>query len=178
MPEYSFQWGDEIVLVVVEPMETGFAVTIDGVTTLVTAASPRSGELDLSWEDGRRLVTWLAAAGAQRWVALASGPQAGRAFELTVPQPASRRRRARHADGRETLAAQMPGVVRRVLVREGAQAARGQTLVILEAMKMEIRINAPEAGTVTAVSVREGQSVERGQQLVQFSPSSTTTSSA
>ena len=171
MPEYRFQWVDEVVVVVVEPVETGFAVTIDGITTLVTAASHRPGQLDLSWEDSRRLVTMIAAVGAHRWLALTSGPQAGRAFELTVPQSASRRPRPRQTDGRETLTAQMPGIVRRVLVHIGDQAARGQTLIILEAMKIEIRINAPGAGTVTAVSVTEGQTVERGQLLVEFSAS-------
>jgi biotin carboxyl carrier protein len=168
MAEYSFQWGDETVEVVVEATEAGYAVTLDGVTTLVTAAHVRDGELDLAFEYGRRLTAWTASDGEKRWVALSAGPQAGRAFELAVPQPASRRVRARQADGHETLTAQMPGVVRRVLVREGDQATRGQTLIVLEAMKMEIRINAPEAGTVTAVSVAEGDSVERGQRLVEL----------
>jgi biotin carboxyl carrier protein len=169
MPEYRFQWGDETVVVAIEAAGASYAVIIEGDTVLVRAVSTRAGEWDLAWEDGRRLVAWVAAAGNQRWVALAAGPQAGRAFELSRPQPASRRTRARQAGGRETLAAQMPGVVRRVLVGKGEQVIRGQTLLVLEAMKMEIRINAPEAGTVTAVSVAEGQSVERGQRLVELS---------
>jgi biotin carboxyl carrier protein len=170
MPEYRFQWDTEIVAVVVEPVEQGFAVTIDGVTTFVTAAQLRPGELDLAWPDGHRQVAWLAAAGTQRWVALGAGRHAGQSFELRVPQSASRRPRARQAHGRETLAAQMPGVVRRVLIGEGEHVVHGQSLVIMEAMKMEVRINAPEAGTVTSVSVKEGQPVERGQRLVEFSP--------
>jgi biotin carboxyl carrier protein len=169
MPAYRFQWGNETVVVAIEAAGEGYAVTIEGGTALVRAACTRPGELDLAWDDGRRLVAWVAADANQRWVALAAGPQAGRAFELSGPQPAPRRTRARQAGGRETLAAQMPGVVRRVLAGEGEQVIRGQTLLILEAMKMEIRINAPEAGTVTTVSVAEGQSVERGQRLVELS---------
>jgi len=50
----------------------------------------------------------------------------------------------------------------------GDAVALGQTLVILEAMKMEIRVPAPHAGRVAAISVREGQVVDRGQALVEL----------
>jgi biotin carboxyl carrier protein len=59
----------------------------------------------------------------------------------------------------------MPGVVRRVLVGQGERVERGQVLIVLEAMKMEIRVSAPHAGVVETISVREGESVERGQGL-------------
>jgi biotin carboxyl carrier protein len=60
----------------------------------------------------------------------------------------------------------MPGVVRRVLVAAGDEVSRGQVLILLEAMKMEIRVTAPHAGRVERVSVVEGQPVDRGQTLV------------
>ncbi|MEP7358628.1 MAG: biotin/lipoyl-containing protein [Anaerolineales bacterium] len=166
MAEYSFQWGEEIVLVTIEAAEAGYSVTVGGVTRLVAATQRRPGELDLVWEDGRRLAARVASAGSQRWVALGASDHAGQAFELTVPPPASQRRRARQPGGHETLEAQMPGIVRRVLVAAGEQVVRGQTLVVLEAMKMEIRLNAPHAGTVTSVEVAEGQPVDRGQRLI------------
>ena len=172
--EYRYVWMNETVAVTVESAGSGYALPIDGDTSQVTTANVRSGELILGWEDGRRMVAWVAATGKQRFVALGVGPQAGRAFELSVHQTPSWRTRKRQADGRETLVAQMPGVVRRVLAREGERVARGQTLAILEAMKMEIRVNAPEAGTVTAMPVAEGQAVERGQRLVELEASATT----
>ena len=60
----------------------------------------------------------------------------------------------------------MPGVVARLLVREGAEVARDQPLLILEAMKMQNEITAPAAGRVVAVHVREGQAVAAGARLL------------
>ncbi len=60
----------------------------------------------------------------------------------------------------------MPGQVRAVLVDAGADVKAGQTLVLLEAMKMELQVKAPHAGKVAAVLVTVGQAVERGQRLV------------
>ena len=64
--------------------------------------------------------------------------------------------------------APMPGLVLRVPVAEGDEVAAGQTLLVLEAMKMENAVKAPAAGTVQAVAVSEGQAVEKGALLVSF----------
>ena len=62
----------------------------------------------------------------------------------------------------------MPGQVTVVLVKAGDETTRGQTLLILEAMKMEIRVTAPADGHVQQVMVQSGDVVERGQHLVLF----------
>ncbi|MFA1543063.1 acetyl/propionyl/methylcrotonyl-CoA carboxylase subunit alpha [Actinomadura monticuli] len=61
-----------------------------------------------------------------------------------------------------SLLAPMPGTVVRVETEPGAGVAEGQTLVVLEAMKMEHRIAAPSAGTVAELNVAAGQQVESG----------------
>ncbi|MER7547579.1 biotin carboxylase N-terminal domain-containing protein [Spirillospora sp. NPDC127506] len=61
-----------------------------------------------------------------------------------------------------SLLAPMPGTVVRVETREGAEVAEGETLVVLEAMKMEHRIAAPSAGTVAELNVAAGRQVESG----------------
>ena len=61
----------------------------------------------------------------------------------------------------------MPGQVISVAVKDGDLVTKGQTLVVLEAMKMELRVQAPYAGRVQHVLVKTGQVVERGQQLVE-----------
>jgi biotin carboxyl carrier protein len=66
------------------------------------------------------------------------------------------------------LTAQMPGQVVETLVSDGESVASGQTLVILEAMKMEIRIAAPADGVVKKVLVSQGDIVDRGQPLVEM----------
>jgi biotin carboxyl carrier protein len=64
----------------------------------------------------------------------------------------------------------MPGVVLSVVARDGQRVSRGDLLAILEAMKMEMRVEAPGAGTVTKVLCATGQQVIRGQRLVEFEP--------
>ena len=58
--------------------------------------------------------------------------------------------------------AEMVANVWKVLVAPGAPVNEGDTLVILESMKMEIPVVAPQAGTVTAVNVVEGGVVQEG----------------
>jgi acetyl/propionyl-CoA carboxylase alpha subunit len=67
-----------------------------------------------------------------------------------------------------SLAAPMPGTVLRVDVHEGEHVDEGQTLVLLEAMKMELAVTAPAIGVVSAVLVEAGQLVSRGQALVEL----------
>ena len=90
----------------------------------------------------------------------------GRTFTLRREEPRARRRAAERAAG--SLAATMPGQVIAVAVTPGQQVQRGQTLMVLEAMKMEQRITAPEAGVVAAVHCRVGDVVERGQVLMEI----------
>ena len=61
----------------------------------------------------------------------------------------------------------MPAQVRAVQVQEGDAVEKGQMLLLLEAMKMEIRIKAPTAGRVTQLLVSSGQTVEKDQLLAE-----------
>ncbi len=67
-------------------------------------------------------------------------------------------------------AAPMPGNVRVVAVTVGQQVERGQTLVVMEAMKMEHTIVAPQAATVSEVRCAVGDQVDNGQILVVLEP--------
>jgi biotin carboxyl carrier protein len=60
----------------------------------------------------------------------------------------------------------MPAQVADVLVSAGDGVTIGQPLLILEAMKMEMRVTAPHDGVVTQVFVARGDVVERDQQLI------------
>jgi len=66
------------------------------------------------------------------------------------------------------LVAPMPGVVLEVRVSPGDKVASGQTLVVLEAMKMEHHMNAPSDGVVAEVRVVEGGQVDNGELLIVF----------
>lgn len=65
----------------------------------------------------------------------------------------------------EEVRAEMVANVWRVLVAQGEPVAEGDTLLILESMKMEIPVVAESAGTVALLSVQEGQVVQEGDLL-------------
>jgi biotin carboxyl carrier protein len=96
--------------------------------------------------DGQRHVAYVAAQGDARYV-----HSGGHTFTLTVPDKRPTRRKASGSSG--DLTAQMPGQVLDVPVAAGDTVERGQTLMILEAMKMEIRVTAPDGGVVKRLLV-------------------------
>jgi 3-methylcrotonyl-CoA carboxylase alpha subunit len=91
----------------------------------------------------------------------------GTLYRFTVPPPPgahSSAAGALHGDG--SVTAPMPGKIVSVAVRAGASVAPHDVLIVLEAMKMEHRIEAPVAGTVDAVHVAPGDVVAGGATLV------------
>ncbi len=70
-------------------------------------------------------------------------------------------------DGK-VLTAPMPGVVLAVRVKAGDKVKRGEEMVLLESMKMELNILAGSDGVVKKVSVTQGQNVAHGAILVEF----------
>ena len=60
----------------------------------------------------------------------------------------------------------LPGVILDIKVKEGDEVKKGQTVIILEAMKMENSINADRDGKVTSIKVSKGESVLEGTDLI------------
>jgi biotin carboxyl carrier protein len=133
-------------------------VLVDEVTFVTRITAP--GEVRLG-EDGAR-VAWVAASGDLRWVFLD-----GKAYEIEV-ELEGRGRRRRAAPGQGSLSAPMPATVVRVEVSPGTPVHRGDTLVILEAMKMELPIRASSDGTVKSVSCKPGDLVQPGVALIEI----------
>ena len=77
----------------------------------------------------------------------------------TVVQSAS-------VEGAETLNAPLAGNIFKVLVRAGDTVAKGDVVIIMEAMKMETEVRAATDGTITEVLISEGDSVQSGQPLL------------
>jgi biotin carboxyl carrier protein len=69
-------------------------------------------------------------------------------------------------DGRQTITTPLPGKVTHVAVAPGDQVKAGDTVVVIEAMKMENEFKAVAAGTVSEVRVQPGQAVNAGDVLV------------
>ncbi len=70
------------------------------------------------------------------------------------------------ASAKSGVKSPLPGVILDIKVNVGDEVKKGQTIIILEAMKMENSINADKDGKVTAINVSKGESVLEGTDLV------------
>lgn len=86
------------------------------------------------------------------------------AAPVAAPAPTPKAAPAAAGDG--AVVAPLSAVVVSVNVEPGASVTEGQTVIVLEAMKMNTVVVAPAAGTVGAVQVKVGDAVEEGQVLL------------
>ena len=75
---------------------------------------------------------------------------------------------ARGESANTGLIAQFPGKVRKVLVAADQSVKEGESLLLVEAMKMEFTIKAPSDGKVRKVLVKEGEQLSPGKELIDF----------
>jgi biotin carboxyl carrier protein len=98
---------------------------------------------------------------------------AGQRFEIAVEDEREKALtgaiQGAHESGEAMVRAPMPGLVLGLPLEIGANVERGQTIVILEAMKMENDLASPITGTVKEIRVSKGQTVNQGDVLVVLS---------
>lgn len=70
------------------------------------------------------------------------------------------------ASGTVSIKSPMPGVILNIPLAVGAAVTKGQTVIILESMKMENELKSPRDGVIEAIHVEQGATVEKGQLLV------------
>jgi biotin carboxyl carrier protein len=155
-----------------EPGARRFKLAIDGVERDVEIVEAGPHRLDLL-VDGRRVSLHVApgeppANGqpAPLWVS------AGGWSRVVAPAPAARRDAA-GVDGStkpRKVTPTFPATVVAVMVEVGAEVTRGQPLVVVSAMKMEMTLTAPHDGVVRAVNAKPGAAVSPGDELVVVEP--------
>ena len=96
---------------------------------------------------------------------------AGNLYEVKVTDERSRRLESAFmhfgdTSGEVSIRAPMPGLIVRVPVTEGQAVSKGDTVIILESMKMENELKAPRDGTIRHVNVKAGDSVEQNKVLM------------
>jgi acetyl/propionyl-CoA carboxylase alpha subunit len=113
--------------------------------------------------------------GSQHWTIAVAGTGEdcwifadGQVHQIEVSRAGSGHRRKSAATGQE-LSAPMPATVVMILVEPGAKVARGDALITLEAMKMELSIRAPRDAVVTAIHCKAGDLVPPGINLLDLS---------
>lgn len=148
----------------------GFTVRIDGQTRLAEIVRRGDGWLDIrlpGTESAPKtgFTAYVSSDGAQRWVTIN-----GQTFQFSQSSQTTRKAARGQSHSAGELLAPMPGQIRAVQVVEGEVVAQGQTLLVLEAMKMEIKIAAPFAGKVKSLNAKTGQTVEKEQTLIEIEP--------
>jgi biotin carboxyl carrier protein len=157
--KFSYHIGGQTHEIELQKTGNGYRATVGGQSHEVEALEVGEGELVFSL-DGRRIHAHHAAQDSRRWLAVG-----GR--DYLFEKSAGGRRGAAGGDGGNLITAPMPGQVREVLAAEGDAVEKGQKLMLLEAMKMEIRILAPRAGVVASLKVKAGQQVDKDDVLAE-----------
>jgi 3-methylcrotonyl-CoA carboxylase alpha subunit len=120
------------------------------------------GEYLVDADDGRRQRVYVAGPAHDRWAFWN-----GHVYRVNSAAPPSRSRRDRHTAA-QVITAPMPATVIKVLVNVGQPVKKGDTIVVLEAMKMELPIRATGDAVVTAVRCVQGDLVEADAPLIEL----------
>ena len=153
--------GDTLLTMEAMKMENSITAEADGIVRKVhvgVGASVNQGDALVDFEGLSVPQTQVPAAAPAAPAAPAAAPAAKPA---AAPQPSA------PAAGAHTVEAPLPGTIKQVLVSVGQEIAAGDTVVVMEAMKMENNITAEFGGKVTAVNVAVGDQVQSGQALVE-----------
>ncbi len=160
--KYTFSHAGEMHSIELTRSAEGYTVRYRDRTFDVQVRETLGGAIRLTF--GSREVTLHAAPdGDRRWVAFE-----GQTYQLQTESNSRKHTRGAGDAPEGVLRAPMPGQVRAVNVSVGEEVTKGQSLLILEAMKMEIRIQSPYDGAVAAVPVAEGDQVEKGQVVAEI----------
>ena len=131
--------------------------------------SPQARQIDegvyLVEHDGRIEIVYVTGPPAAAWAFWN-----GHVFhQASSAKPSETRSAPKPASGvSQSVSSPMPATVLKVLVQPGTAVRKGDTIVVLEAMKMELPVRAPADAIVTAVHCREGQLVQPDASLVDF----------
>jgi biotin carboxyl carrier protein len=150
----------------VELMRSGeqWTCRLDGRELPLDVVSPQDGVLSLLL-DGKSYEVKHETVGTEANVVIGH-----ERFSASVRDPRSfrsRRRAGATEHGVKKITAPMPGKVVRILAGVGDHVEAGQSVIVIEAMKMQNELKAPKNGVVKRVNVEEGAAVEAGQSLAE-----------
>lgn len=159
--QFRYQSRGQLAEITLERTGDGYQAVVNNQTFDVDILDQQPGMLSLRL-DGRPLTFYWAQDGSRKWIA-----QGGCTYWLDPPTQRGSHL-AGEVDGSTAVRSPMPAQVRAIHVVAGDPVERGQVLILLEAMKMEIQIKAPAAGKVKRLLAAAGQTVERDQTLIEI----------
>ena len=157
---FDFHLEDEVHAVTLAPTADGWCVVAGNTEINARHAKLEDGRVH-ALLDGMRLSAFIHRDGET-----ISLRHAGQSWRFRLPDPITRAGEEEGGDDR--LLAPLPGQVTQLSAIEGQEVARGDVLVVLEAMKTVFRLTAPRAGRIETISCRVGETVREGQILIQF----------
>ena len=137
----------------------GYALELEG------RAVPISLDAGRLAVDGREVTAHVARSGDDVFVQLD-----GRSFAVRIVHPLAELAEAAAGAAADTAKAPMPGVVVQVAAAAGQAVAKGETLLVIESMKLQTTIAAWRDGGVEAIHVQAGASFARGAALATLAP--------
>jgi geranyl-CoA carboxylase alpha subunit len=147
------QVGDALHLISTKNTGTALVVNVGGTEAPIRVLALHADVLVYEWAGVRKQVHY-AVAGDQLYLDMANGNLA--IANVTHAPPA-----AANADGDGSIRAPMDGAIVDILVKEGDSVVKGQTLIILEAMKIEHQLKANRDGKIGALSASQKQQVKK-----------------
>ncbi len=142
----------------------------DAFEPIPTGEAPASAAAPTPVASGEGPSVYTVAVNGKRYVVeVSEGGDVTAAAPVSAAAAPSATPAAAATPGGDPLTAALAGNVFKVLVQPGQQVAEGETVLVLEAMKMETEISAPRAGVVGQVTVAEGDAVAVGDTLLTLS---------
>ncbi len=142
----------------------------DAFEPIPTGETPASAAAPTPVASGEGPSVYTVAVNGKRYVVeVSEGGDVTAAAPVSAAAAPSATPAAAATPGGDPLTAALAGNVFKVLVQPGQQVAEGETVLVLEAMKMETEISAPRAGVVGQVTVAEGDAVAVGDTLLTLS---------
>ncbi len=163
--KHTFLQGQTTHAILIQPEKTGYRTTIGEAVASVEIVRIENGQFTLRVNGHQQRVTVIEAGNDHWWAHTLSGTYHLR-WQNPLPLPIER------AASEGSLRAPMTGQIVKIMVETGQEVKKGALLLILEAMKMEHRIEAPYDGTVEALRYQVGNVVQADEILLALQPSS------
>ena len=161
---YEVTIDEKVYRVELQRSDEGWRCRLDGREISLDAVSGQDGVLSLLL-GGKSYEIKLESFEAESSVVVGN-----QRFQASVRDPRSLRSRARAGatdQGVKKIKAPMPGKVVRLLAAIGSVVEEGQSVIVIEAMKMQNELKSPKSGVIRKISVQEGAAVEAGQALAE-----------
>ena len=163
MAKYEYKVKGVDYVVEIQDVEGNIAnVTVNGIPFEVEMKQPvKSSKQKVKLTDGQNNISANSAASAGS----ASGSNSAGSSSAASSDSVSSSKQATPAAGKPVVAP-LPGTINEIKVKIGDKVNAGDTVVVLEAMKMQNNIDAETSGTIASINVNKGDAVMEGDTLV------------